>query len=190
MLILDDLKWDDWTLPRATAEALLKRLDERQPKLIVECGSGNSTVLLNDWAARNDAKVISLEHEMEYFTRTWRALEARDLDTDGLRFCPLEETSDDHFSYVWYGAKMEGLLRSLYDGARADFVLVDGPPGTVGRYGAMPALWPLLAEKWELWLDDYQRTHEQQVLDAWSAYYGGDKRSLTVGRGVGILSSS
>jgi hypothetical protein len=60
----------DWSLhPRALAA--LPALVGDRPLLIVECGSGFSTVVLHEWARRRSARtrIVSFEHQREQISR-------------------------------------------------------------------------------------------------------------------------
>ena len=52
-----------------------------------------------------------------------------------------------------------------------DFVLLDGPPMSEGREEGLPRLWPHLADNFELWMDDADRTHEEEAVTDWLARF-------------------
>jgi hypothetical protein len=53
-----------------------------------------------------------------------------------------------------------------------EFALIDGPPAhKYGRDETFPQLWPHLADRFEVWLDDYDRDHEQQIVADWQTRF-------------------
>lgn len=162
-------------------KVLVNRLNTLKPSSILECGSGLSTVVLTKWAQEHDSQFIALEHDPKYFEKTVGMLQDFGLDKDAVRFAPLVQCTDEKYTFIWYSMDFEKLERKF------DFVLVDGPPGAVGRYGALPQLAQHLADSWEVWLDDYERDHEKGVLAAWQKIYGGETSALPVGHQIGIL---
>jgi hypothetical protein len=53
-----------------------------------------------------------------------------------------------------------------------EFALIDGPPAhRYGRGETFPQLWPHLADRFEVWLDDYDRDHERQIVTDWQEQF-------------------
>ena len=157
------LAWDEWAISKVLAEALWQRLDERRPRRLLELGSGTSTAVLAAYAARHGAAVITLEHEPAYHAQTAAMLEALGLRSAvDLRRAPCAPRHFDHRRYACYDTTLSGTF---------DFVFVDGPPLQLGREAALFAVWPHLAEGWELWLKDGARAHEQACLARWKEHF-------------------
>jgi hypothetical protein len=148
--------WSGWALDAPGAQLVHSRLIGRRPRLIVEAGSGASTVLLAEYARTAGARVVSLEHQAQYREATARLLAERCLaDYVDLRLAPLMSTP----AGPWYHTP-------LPDGI--DLALVDGPPeGAGGRAAALPELLAHLAEGAELVLDDAHRPGERTALAQW-----------------------
>lgn len=157
----DDTAWTGWALDRGTAAELDARLATLRPKVIVEAGSGSSTVVLARYARATGAKVVTLEHSPAFADRTRAALDrAAPGHAVDLRLAPLVSGEGG----PWYDT---GLPDDV------DFALIDGPPeGTGGCAAALPALWPHLAPGWEAWLDDATRAGERAAVASWQARYG------------------
>jgi hypothetical protein len=68
--------------------------------------------------------------------------------------------------FDWYDPETEASGITL--------VVCDGPPATSrgGRYGLMPLFASRLAPNARVFLDDYERPSEQQVVDRWSEEFG------------------
>ncbi|PZF81756.1 class I SAM-dependent methyltransferase [Jiangella anatolica] len=134
--------------------------------LIVECGSGSSTV----WLAlacqrRGTGRVVALEHHDLYAARTREALARLGLDgVAEVRSAPLEPVTVQGEKHDWYAAPSWADLRGI------DLLFVDGPPGKVGprsRFPALPLLAPALADGAIVALDDAQRPDEADVAADW-----------------------
>jgi predicted O-methyltransferase YrrM len=141
---------------------LVERIAAVRPKLIVECGSGSSSVWLGYAVERfGGGRIVALEHE-ERFARASRDLvAAHGLDTVvEVRHAPLT----DWQGFPWYDTSA---LVGLND---AGLVFVDGPPGNLGpraRYPALPLLLPHCAPDAWIVLDDTVREEEREVAERW-----------------------
>lgn len=150
--------WTGWALDEAGARTLQGLLQDARPRLVVECGSGASTVLLAEYAAATGARVISLEHQPAWRDRTVQLLAERGLTAHAeVRLAPLRPTP----AGPWYAAELPTGI---------ELVLVDGPPERDGgRAAALPALRPYLADTAVLLLDDAERPGEAAALAAWES---------------------
>lgn len=128
------------------------RLAEFKPDLILEAGSGLSTVLLS-----KHARTVSLEHVPRFARLSQkRAPEAE------VRLCEMKPFYTLAGRFHWYDTQLP---------AEIDFVLIDGPPMSIGREAALFAVWPYLSSRWEVWLDDADRPHEQACLALWAQWF-------------------
>lgn len=110
---------------------LLATLVEREePGLIVECGSGTSTLWLAMLLRRFEIKgrVVSLEHQQAFVESAWAAVLRHDLaEYVEVRYAPLEPVELDGTTYQWYSRQAWGELDGI------GLLFVDGPPGELGR---------------------------------------------------------
>jgi hypothetical protein len=141
-----------WAMHPEDLEMLEARLKEIHPKVAVECGSGLSTPIMWRWSD----SCLTLEHDGKWAQRTFKLLTGL---PGMLVTCDIEETPYGH----WYSATL------LPD--QIEFVLIDGPPMSIGRGAALPILWPHLSKDFEIWLDDSSRDHEQQIMEQWQRDY-------------------
>jgi len=155
-----------WALsPRGMLQAL-DLIEDPGVALVVECGSGTSTLFLaRALQLKGSGRLVSLEHLSEYAERTRSALEEHGLDEFAeVRLAPLEGVAVDGTSYLWYAPS------SFADLSAADVVIVDGPPGSTGTWARFPA-YPLLREALNevavLLVDDIGRADERAMVDAW-----------------------
>ena len=97
-----------------------------RPELILECGSGLSTVILA-YGLRDSAhggKVVAFEHLETFARQTTALLEEHELTSFAeVRFAPLSDVALGDETLPWYDP-------SALPGEAIDLVLVDGPPGT------------------------------------------------------------
>jgi predicted O-methyltransferase YrrM len=178
-IIDDPSAWGGWTLGARGAQLIVKALEQRRPRYILEAGSGSSTVVLAEYAQRRRPRprIISLESDAQYFQVTTDLLVRHDLSSRvDLRLAPLTGYRTSTGNARWYETK--GLPHDI------DFALVDGPPGhhSSGRIAALTALWPLLAPDFELWLDDAHRPGEKLAVEQWAAHYGVTITGVFAGR--------
>lgn len=143
-----------WALPDAALDALRERLAVLRPAVAVEAGSGRSTYVM----AEHVGRLVTLEHERRFADRLVGL--PGNVDLRCVRLMSLSTTAG---VFPWYDA-------ALPDGI--GFALIDGPPGSIGRGGALFALAPHLAEGAEVWLDDIDRPGEQAILAAWAEHLG------------------
>ncbi len=154
-----------WALDSSTLERLVEYVVERRPKLMVECGSGASTVWLAYAARAAGARLVSFDHLERYAAETAGELARHGLgDVAEVRLAPLEEMEIDGAVYRWYG---RGAWQDI---ERIDMLLVDGPPKATGehaRFPAVPLLGSRLAHGCTIVFDDVHRKEEQEILDRW-----------------------
>ncbi|HEV2932255.1 MAG TPA: class I SAM-dependent methyltransferase [Streptosporangiaceae bacterium] len=142
-----------------------------RPSLVVECGSGASTL----WLAlamrrfKIDGRIIALEHDPVFGGKTRDLLARHDVgDLAEVRDAPLESFSLDGETYLWYAR------RAWEDLTGIDLLFVDGPPATTGhqaRYPALPLLGGSLSPVATAVLDDLVVPDMQKVLQLWLDAY-------------------
>lgn len=149
--------------------AFLFHLIRRQrPKLIMELGSGSSTVLFAAaLRANGGGRIISVEHDSEHVERTRTMLRHADLlDRVELVLAPLVDVTLNGRTFQWYdlGAKLATLAEKI------DFLFVDGPPGkvqTLSRFPALPMLASHLSLRALVMVDDGAREDEIRMVEMW-----------------------
>ena len=142
-----------------------------RPSLVVECGSGASTLWLALAMRRFgiDGRIVALDHDPVFGAKT-RDLLARHgvADLAEVRDAPLESFSLGDQTYEWYARK------AWEDLAGIDLLFVDGPPATTGhqaRYPALPLLAGSLSPVATAVLDDLVVPDMQEVLRLWLGAY-------------------
>jgi predicted O-methyltransferase YrrM len=154
----------------ASPDLLLTLVDlvsTERPSLIVECGSGASTLWLALALRRFgiDGRIIALDHDPVFCQRTRDFLARHDvLDLAEVREAPLESFSLDGETYSWYART------AWEDLAGIDLLFVDGPPAATGhqaRYPALPLLNKSLSPIATIVLDDLIVPDMREVLSRW-----------------------
>ena len=161
------LREDAWSLGRPALELVLAEVDAGR-RVIVECGSGLSTVLiarrLHELGAGH---VHSLEHDEGFAAACRRQLERESL-TGLAQVIEAPLRTHPASGIGWYDR--EALARLPRAGV--ELLLVDGPPAGTrvierSRYPALGELRPRLAPGAVVICDDALRPGERWVLDRW-----------------------
>jgi predicted O-methyltransferase YrrM len=137
-----------------------------KPRVIVECSSGSSTVVLAQAARINGiGHVHSLEHDPAFAAETRALLAEHGLSEWATVIdAPLTPITIDGKTFHWYddtGLKGVGPI---------DMLVIDGPPldiNALARYPAGPRLFPRLAPGGTAFLDDAARPDEIQAVARW-----------------------
>lgn len=139
---------------------------QNRPEIVVEFGSGVSTLVLARALQMNGTgRLISFEHK-EGFAHLARArLKERGLSAE-VRSVPLVSAGPWGFVGKWYG--VDELPQNI------DLAVVDGPPAYFApetRGGAGPAVIPNLAPDGLIVLDDAKRAGEREITRRWRNDY-------------------
>ncbi len=167
-----------WALNPTDLLNILFVIEQQRPQLVLELGSGTSSVWIAYAVERTGGRLISIDHEHDFAERTRALLTAHGLDhVAEVRDTPLRPVTLDGEQFSWYD------VDGLADVDSVDLMVVDGPPGGVGPLSRYPAL-PLLAHKLSssatVVLDDADRTDEKDVLQRWAAEYPGLDRKPSI----------
>jgi predicted O-methyltransferase YrrM len=158
----------------ASPDLILVLVDQvitQRPSLIVECGSGASTLWLALALQRFgiDGRVVALDHDPVYARKT-RDLLARHGVSEfaEVRDAPLEDLSIADGTWTWYARQAWKDLTGI------DLLFVDGPPAATGakaRYPALPLLREALNPVSTVVLDDLVVPDMQETLQLWLDAY-------------------
>ena len=160
-----------WAASPDLLAVLVDLVIAERPSLVVECGSGASTLWLALAMRRFgiDGRVVALDHDPVFGGKTRDLLARHDVgDLAEVRDAPLESFSLDGESYSWYAR------RAWEDLTGIDLLFVDGPPATTGhlaRYPALPLLSGALSPVVTAVLDDLVVPDMQKVLRRWLDAY-------------------
>jgi hypothetical protein len=183
-----------WALDADILFLVARTLIDRRPDLVVECGSGASSVWLGYVAQHlGVGRVVALEHDERFLESSRAAVAEHDLaDIVEIRYAPLAPWSDPAAAdargagprstggeeYRWYA------LDAVTDLDGIGVLLVDGPPAAVGscsRFPAAPVLFPRCARNAVVVLDDADRPDEKAFSDRWVADWPEFERTTRAG---------
>ncbi|MGB8332832.1 MAG: class I SAM-dependent methyltransferase [Polyangiales bacterium] len=159
-----------WALGESAYSRILQHLRSIEAPTIVEFGSGASTAAL----ARDlpDATILSVDNDATYFARTRAQLPSN--ARVELVHCPLTWQRHGGAPYLSYG-------RCELPEA-VDAVLIDGPPHWTrrGREACLYQTMPALKTGGRIFLDDYRRAAERQMVRNWLDAYPSALRLVEV----------
>lgn len=161
-----------WAIDATGILHLIDLVDAHRPDLIVELGSGTSSVWLG-YALESvgTGRLISFEHHLEYARRTTAELRRHRLDdTVEVRIAELRPSPVPGHETEWYDPV------AFADLVGIDMLLIDGPPGRTGpfaRYPAVPVLHDRLSADALVVLDDVNREGERDIVQRWCREYPG-----------------
>lgn len=164
----------EWAMEPVHMFDLLSHVRAAKVDVIVECGSGTSTLMLgNLLRQKGKGRLYSLEEDME-----WYQFMARHIQEQGLRdwvtlvHAPLEPYKvNDDSTVEWYSTARVNEV--LADVVQLDLLIVDGPKSasTLSRFPALPAFRSKITSTTLIVLDNVNRLHEQAVLAEWQKQY-------------------
>lgn len=175
-----------WALSPAGLLALVDLIETRDASVIVECGSGTSSLWIA-YALKHlgRGRLIALEHLPEYAEKTRALVSAHGVsDFVEVRLAPLTQVQTPKGEFSWYSFDPAELQQPI------DVLLVDGPPGTTGphaRYPALPVLMEHLAPDAVIVADDVDRRDEMEIIEFWLEDEPRLRRADSPGRGIEVL---
>ena len=159
----------DWSAAPDFMELIVEHALAEKPKIIVECSSGLTTLMLARCCQMSrQGHVYSLENGPEYATKTRSYFERYGLDKWATVLdAPLEKIELSANEYLWYSTR-EMPRQSI------NMLVIDGPPGFIqknSRYPALPLLFEHLADGCTIFLDDAARDDEKELVKLWLNKY-------------------
>lgn len=154
-----------WSAAPDFLQRIVDHVLTHQPRTIVECGSGLTTLMLARACALNGVgHVHSLENGADYAANTRREIARYGLDEySTVLHAPLTPCTIHGVEYQWYDT-------SALTAQNIDLLIIDGPPGFLqrhSRYPALPLLRDRLAAQCSVFLDDAARPDEQELVARW-----------------------
>ena len=147
---------------------LASRIVEHRPQVVLETGTGASTIAIAASLKRNGSGHLwSLEHLPRYADATRRLLDTYGLGAWVTVFdAPLVDTVLPAGTWPWYD------ISTLTLSGPIELLFVDGPPGdtaAMARYPAVPVLRERLSPHAVVILDDATRRDERRSIERWQA---------------------
>ena len=181
--------WSTWAL---SAEALLNIISDirvARRSIIVECGCGVSTTYIAHYLRSiGRGHIYSIEHDPYWADQVRQLLEENELaDWADVIVAPLEECEIEGQTYLWYS---QSRLSALAEVRNIDLLIIDGPPGNLGRrvrFPGLPFFWDRLSDDGRIILDDAYRPDEAAIAELWRLKYGMEPQILDCPHGCCIF---
>lgn len=176
-----------WSIDGRFGENLVRLLLEIRPRLVLECGSGTSTVLAAHCLKQmGSGKVVALEHICKFASATRQRLKEDKLEeVTTVLETPLRQWPLNGEKRLWYSFDPEPHLHQ-----KIDLLIVDGPPGRTGplaRYPAVPLLKERLSSNAVIILDDGNREAEKEIAKRWIDELNATYEFHPEGKGMWII---
>ena len=138
-----------------------------KPKLVVELGSGISSILAGKALEKNgNGDLISIDHDDKYAELTRKKICLEKLsDITKVVTAELKMHPINGQNYMWYEPSFVKEIKQ-----NIDLLIIDGPPRIINKNARFPAI-PLLKEYFTddtvILLDDGRRKDEQNTVKLW-----------------------
>ena len=154
-----------WALDPTGLLEVLFLIARKRPKVVLELGSGTSSIWIAYALEKDGGRLISVDHESEFADRTRSLLDLHEVShLAEVRLAELRRLEIDGEEFQWYD------VDAFRDLNEIDLLIVDGPPGSLGETARFPALHVLesrLAPDAVVILDDADRPGEQGIVRRW-----------------------
>ena len=188
------LNMGGWAMDAQFGELVAQTIFDIRPALVVECGSGSSTVLTTSClhALGRGGHIVSLDHEDEYAQKTRRLLQSSfspsEREAAQVVHAPLKEYDMDGDTYRWYDVPDD-----VFEAHSIDLLVVDGPPehlNAQARFPAVPLLKPYLSDSCVILMDDGNRPDEKAIAQKWTDLLDVSIQYVSNDKGAWILRRS
>lgn len=172
-----------WPVSPDIACLLMQKIERKPYDIILEFGSGTSTVLiarsLDRLQHRQRPLQVAFEHLEKYRSETAALLRESKLEHHKVELvlAPLSNTQGDdkteeNYKFYECQSKLSDLARKYSSASLNLLVIIDGPPGLTGRHARFPAVPTVLSAfphaAIDFILDDTKRTEEQEIVAMWT----------------------
>ncbi len=165
-----------WHMRADALRIIAETVTKAEPRLILELGSGSSTVFLAHLCKTigRKARVISIEENPKFAERTRNLLRLHQLlDQVSIIVAPVTSAQIGKWQGHCYKISQAN-LPSVMAGEEADLVLIDGPMSAWTnrgdcRYGTLPLVRQWLANRAIVIIDDTHRKRERRIVERWTA---------------------
>jgi predicted O-methyltransferase YrrM len=161
---------------------LYELVEERAPRVIVETGSGVSTLICAYALEKvgGEGHVTALDHDAKFAEKTRAVLASHGLSHRAtVIHAPLEKTGAGGEQVLWYRKEALGSVEAI------DLVVDDGPPKYVGpmaRYASLHVLGPKMGPS-GLFVLDCVGKEEKEIVRRWCAELPFDAEWLATRKG-------
>ena len=179
-----------WAATPEFAVTIYDLVRDRKPRLVLELGSGASSVVLAAALDQNGrGRLVSIEQDAHYAERTRAALDLQGWsNVADIVHAPIADVTIVRTPWKWYDPT------ALTDLDQIDMLIVDGPHRELqrlARYPALPMLFDRLSPDAVIVVDDANRKDERAAIERWTAEFDGlSVAVLESPKGTAILERS
>lgn len=159
----------DWAIFPDFANLIVRTIRQQRPQMVVELGSGVSTVITAYMIKRYGGHLVSVDHNAAFLAVTRQNVRQHGLECFvTFVHAPLCETHVDGREFKWYR------ISCLPVRGPIDLLVVDGPVGStcpLARYPALPMLRDRMGASFTVLMDDTLRRDEREILRLWAERY-------------------
>lgn len=172
---LEAVELGGYRLDTATLNFLEAQINALRPSVVLEFGSGVSTVCLAQFVTHvhptfDGPRVISVEQDADYAAQTEALLEAAGLAGRAeVILAPVAPQIIEGRHTLCYALDPSRLGNAL-GSSRVGFVFIDGPSAVSGgsRFGTLPLVRHVLADGARFFVHDALRDAELEVAELWA----------------------
>ena len=149
-----------WAVDYAFCYTLARTLNAMHPQNILECGLGQSSRLVHQYAFYNNIEAITCEHDLGWIDFLKKEV--------GDKYpIKIEKTELEEIEYKGRKTLTYKNIQYLIEGKLFDLILIDGPFGSdhYSRPQAMELCKNNLAERFCVIIDDTERAGEQETVE-------------------------
>lgn len=173
--ILSKKEWKtSFSISDHTLMWLWNFLNTNKPKSIVELGSGLSTLVFAIFAescSGEKPRILSIDHDQNWLDQTRSRIQQLGLqDHIDFQLCKIGDlnlSGTDTKGYLVDSNMVQSSVGS------PDMILIDGPPGKIGRFGTFPSVVKAIGGSADIFLDDALRPAEQEIAESWVRLFEG-----------------
>ena len=149
-----------WAVDYAFCYTLVRTLNAMRPQNILECGLGQSSRLIHQYASFYNVEAITCEHD-----QSWIDFLKQEVGNNypiHIKKAELEEIEYNGQKTLTYKN-----IQNLFEGKSFDLILIDGPFGSshYSRSQTIELCKNNLAERFCVIIDDTERAGEQETVD-------------------------
>ncbi|MCB0571600.1 MAG: class I SAM-dependent methyltransferase [Phaeodactylibacter sp.] len=164
-------------------KVLVEYYYSHQPQVIVEAGSGVSSIILSEVLKKEGSTTrhYALDHLEKYAGLTSEKVLNPHSE---VLFAPLKAYHIDGNSWKWYD------INVLEKVDKIDMLVIDGPTEDIqplARYPALPLLKEKLSDRVVIILDDTNRRDEQRIIQLWQKEFGLHAKSMFTEKGTVVM---
>jgi hypothetical protein len=159
----------EYSLRPYTIAHILNDILINKRKIIVEFGSGVSTILIQsiNKTYNLDLQLFSFDHDNNWQNTLHDLYLNKNDDSVDLIHAPLAKTMNGvKDEQLWYD---EGIVNEKLSNIKADLIIIDGPPGgyqnEYARYPAIEIVKKYLNIEGMVLVDDISRAHEKRIVE-------------------------